>query len=44
MLYANAHSGSPYGEAAWVRNVADQLGLKSTLRPRGRPNKERQES
>ena len=32
--------GSPYGDEAWAGTVADQLGLKSTLRPRGRPSKE----
>ena len=36
--------GSPYGDEAWVRNVADQLGLESTLRPRGRPPKKPEES
>ena len=36
--------GSPYGDEAWVGNVADQLGLESTLRPRGRPPKKREES
>ena len=36
--------GSPYGDEAWVGNVADQLGLESTLRPRGRPAKKPEES
>jgi len=27
----------PYGERAWVNGAADRLGLRSTLRPRGRP-------
>ncbi|HLA84698.1 MAG TPA: transposase [Thermoguttaceae bacterium] len=31
--------GSPYGEEAWIEQTADQLGLQSTLRPRGRPHK-----
>ena len=35
-----AQHGAPYGEDAWVENVADQLGLRSTLRRRGRPSKE----
>jgi putative transposase len=35
-----AQRGSPYGDEAWVATVADQLGLRSTLRPRGRPSKE----
>lgn len=35
-----ARRGSPYGDEVWVAGVADQLGLQSTLRPRGRPAKE----
>lgn len=31
--------GTPFGEKAWVETTADQLGLASTLRPRGRPKK-----
>jgi putative transposase len=31
--------GQPYGEVAWVQHAAGQLGLASTLRPRGRPKK-----
>jgi len=31
--------GSPYGSADWVAQAAKQLGLESTLRPRGRPKK-----
>jgi putative transposase len=31
--------GSPFGGEDWVVNVAEQLGLKSTLKPRGRPLK-----
>jgi putative transposase len=27
----------PYGDRAWVQGVADRLGLRSTLSPRGRP-------
>jgi putative transposase len=33
--------GRPYGDEAWVNSVAQQLGLQSTLRPRGRPAKEK---
>ncbi len=33
--------GTPYGSDTWVRRTAKQLGLESTLRPRGRPRKER---
>jgi putative transposase len=31
--------GSPYGDAAWTEQTANQLGLQSTLRRRGRPRK-----
>jgi putative transposase len=31
--------GSPLGATAWVRRIAAQLGLESSLRPRGRPRK-----
>jgi putative transposase len=31
--------GQPYGGEAWVKSAAGQLGLASTLRPRGRPKK-----
>jgi putative transposase len=33
------HRGSPYGNAVWTEQVAQQLGLQSTLRCRGRPQK-----
>jgi putative transposase len=29
--------GSPFGDAEWQQRTAKQLGLESTLRPRGRP-------
>ena len=29
--------GCPFGRASWVDQAAEQLGLQSTLRPRGRP-------
>jgi putative transposase len=32
--------GSPYGNAAWAEQTAAELGLQSTLRRRGRPQKE----
>jgi len=35
--------GTPYGESSWQGRIAKQLGLESTLRPRGRPRKDRQE-
>jgi putative transposase len=31
--------GSPYGEDSWQERTARRLGLQSTLRPRGRPQK-----
>jgi putative transposase len=35
-----ARRGTPYGDEAWVHEVAEQLGLKCTLRQRGRPAKQ----
>ena len=40
-LRCSARRGAPYGDEAWAKNVADQLGLQSTLRPRGRPAKQK---
>ncbi len=34
-----ANRGRPFGSADWVSRTAEQLGLESTLRPRGRPKK-----
>ena len=31
--------GQPFGSPDWVQKVASDLGLESTLRPRGRPSK-----
>lgn len=31
--------GCPYGDEAWTATIAEELGLRSTLRPRGRPAK-----
>ncbi len=31
--------GRPYGDEAWTAEVAEELGLQSTLRPVGRPRK-----
>ena len=36
--------GMPFGDDAWVKRSAAQLGLESTLRPRGRPKKDAQQS
>jgi putative transposase len=35
--------GTPYGHADWVEQTAKQLGLASTLRPRGHPQRRAQE-
>jgi putative transposase len=35
----SVHRGRPFGHEDWQRNIAVQLGLESTLRPRGRPRK-----
>ena len=32
--------GQPYGDEAWVRQAAGELGLKHTLRREGRPRKD----
>jgi putative transposase len=32
--------GTPFGSETWTKRAARQLGLESTLRPRGRPRKE----
>ncbi len=32
--------GSPLGNDNWVTKIAGELGLESTIRPRGRPRKE----
>ena len=37
----SARRGVPYGDEAWARDMADQLGLQSSLRPRGRPAKQK---
>jgi len=36
--------GQPYGSENWTRKTAEELGLESTLRRRGRPCKVRPES
>jgi putative transposase len=32
--------GSPLGDDDWIIKTAGELGLESTIRPRGRPKKE----
>lgn len=44
-LAAVRHSitrSSPFGKPAWCAKTAEKLGLESTLRPRGRPRKQRE--
>ena len=36
-LRRSARRGCPYGDESWTAGVAEELGLQSTLRPRGRP-------
>jgi putative transposase len=43
-LRRSAQRGCPFGDDGWVEATADQLGLKSTLRARGRPAAEPQGS
>ncbi len=38
-LRRSINRGCPLGQASWVRRVAEQLNLKSTLAARGRPRK-----
>ena len=42
-LRSCAQRGRPYGSQTWTESVAQQLGLECTLRPRGRPSKEKEE-
>jgi putative transposase len=39
MLRKSVNRQSPYGAQAWQMKVGRELGLESTLRPRGRPKK-----
>ena len=38
-LRKSVNRQSPYGEEGWQRRICQQLGLESTIRPRGRPKK-----
>jgi putative transposase len=40
-LRGTVRRGRPYGTASWQKRAAERLGLESTMRPRGRPPKER---
>lgn len=39
-----AQRGRPYGVQTWTESVTQQLGLECTLRPRGRPPKEKEKA
>jgi REP-associated tyrosine transposase len=39
-LRRSVNRSTPFGSASWTVNTAEQLGLESTLRPRGRPRKD----
>ena len=36
--------GTPFGNDSWIEMISRKLGLESTVRPRGRPRKQRKES
>ncbi len=38
-LRLSVQRGAPYGDEGWVATTAEELGLQSSLRPRGRPRK-----
>ena len=38
-IHQSVNRQSPYGEPKWQVKIAEELGLKSTLVPRGRPKK-----
>ena len=38
-LRHSVNRGTPFGSEPWVATTAKEMGLKSTLRPRGRPRK-----
>ncbi len=40
-LRISAQRGTPFGSAGWTQRMAERLGLENTLRPRGRPRKQR---
>ena len=41
-LRHSVNRGTLYGSADWVQYIAAQLGLEASLRPRGRPQKQRE--
>ena len=40
-LRRSVNRGCPYGETSWSDGVVQRLGLESTLRPQGRPKKQK---
>jgi putative transposase len=38
-LRRGVQRGSPFGKGAWCDQIVRRLGLESTLRPQGRPQK-----
>jgi putative transposase len=40
---SSVRRGRPFGDETWTKITAKQLGLESTLRPRGRPRKHKPE-
>ena len=40
-IRTSAQRGRPFGEASWIKNTSERLGLEFTLRTRGRPLKEK---
>jgi hypothetical protein len=38
------HRGRPFGQTAWMRKTVVKLSLESSLRPTGRPKKEKNET
>ena len=38
-LRRSVNRGCPFGDEDWQKEVAEDLGLQSTLHPRGRPRK-----
>ena len=43
-LRRSVERGTPFGSEHWVVKTATELGLQSTLRPRGRPRKKTSET
>jgi putative transposase len=41
-LRRSVNRGAPFGDALWVAETAEDLGLESSLRPQGRPHKIRE--